>query len=160
MTQAPIPGPLKVGCTCFRLRRATRQVTQIYDDHLAEFGLTVTQFSLLGHLRSMSGASIGALADAMVMDPTSLTRALRPLERQGLLELRADATDRRARCVHLADLGRAAYERARVGWQRAQDQIGDLLGDDGLPKLNSALDDLTARLRKTKQAGQRPQVKD
>ena len=157
MTHASTPAPRSMGCTCFRLRKATRQVTQIYDEHLAEFGLTVTQFSLLGHLRAMSGVGIGALADVMVMDPTSLTRALRPLERQGLVALRPDPSDRRARCVHLTDKGRSAYETARAGWQRAQDQIGDLLGDDALPRLNAALDDLTARLRRPKPGGAMPE---
>lgn len=146
MTSTDTPGRTS-GCTCLRLRKATRQVTQIYDQHLAEFGLTVTQFSLLGHLRVMTGVSIGALADVMVMDPTSLTRALRPLERQGLVELKPDPVDRRARGVHVTEAGRSAYGHARAGWQRAQDQIGDVLGVGGLPTLNAALDDLTARLR-------------
>lgn len=134
-------------CTCLRLRKATRQVTQIYDQHLAEFGLTVTQFSLLGHLRSMPGVSIGALADTLVMDPTSLTRALRPLERQGLVDLQCDLKDRRSRCLHITQNGRKAYERARVGWQRAQDHLTQVMGDEGAPRLNAVLDELTSRLR-------------
>lgn len=139
--------PRTSGCTCLRLRKATRQVTQIYDQHLAEFGLTVTQFSLLGHLRAMAGVSIGVLAEAMVMDPTSLTRALRPLERQGLVDLQSDPKDRRSRCLHITNNGRKTYERARAGWQRAQDHLAQVLGVDGTPHLNAALDDLTSRLR-------------
>jgi DNA-binding MarR family transcriptional regulator len=139
--------PRTSGCTCLRLRKATRQVTQIYDQHLAEFGLTVTQFSLLGHLRSIPGVSIGALADILVMDPTSLTRALRPLERQGLVDLRSDPKDRRSRCLHITQSGHKTYERARPGWERAQEQLAQALGDDGAPHLNAVLDDLTSRLR-------------
>lgn len=135
------------GCTCLRLRKASRQVTQIYDQHLLPYGLTVTQFSLLGHLRVMSGVGIGELAQTMVMDPTSLTRALRPLQRQGLVELRPDDKDRRARRLHITAAGTRAFERARPGWRQAQDRIAQVLGADGAPRLDAVLDDLTARLR-------------
>ncbi len=134
-------------CTCLRLRKASRQVTQIYDQHLAPFGLTVNQFSLLGHLRSLSGISIGALAETMVMDPTSLTRALRPLERDGLVSMAAGEKDRRSRCLFISDAGRQAYERARPGWQSAQAHLEEALGSEGPPALNAALDNLIERLR-------------
>ena len=49
-------------------------MTQIYDQHLEPFGLTVTQFSLLGHIRSFDGIGIGALAEKLITDPTTLTR--------------------------------------------------------------------------------------
>ena len=90
--------PLKQGssgCTCMRLRKASRRVSQIYDRSLEPLGLTVTQFSLLGHLGSFDGIGIGALAEKLVMDPTTLTRNLRPLQRQGFVVLAADPHDRR-----------------------------------------------------------------
>ena len=67
------------GCTCFKLRRLTRRVTAVYDRALAAAGIRVTQYSVLGHVRRLKGASISELADALDMDRTTLTRNLKPL---------------------------------------------------------------------------------
>ncbi len=72
-------------CICARLRRTTRRVSQIYDRHLEPHGLTISQFGVMVQVRVSDAPSIGQLAERMVMDPTTLTRALRPLERRGLL---------------------------------------------------------------------------
>src|SRR4051812_39261828 len=80
--------PAVAGCTCMRLRRASRRITQIYDELLAPAGLTVTQFGLLANLRACA-LSIGALASRLGMDPTTLTRNLRPLQARGLAEIGA-----------------------------------------------------------------------
>lgn len=134
-------------CTCLRLRKITRQVTQIYDQRLAAHGLTVTQYSLLGHLRALPGIGIGALAEAMIMDPTALTRTLRPLERQGLVTMRPDAEDRRARRLHLTEAGETLYVTAHPAWRTAQDQIEHVLSSSGQPALNGLLDDLIQRFQ-------------
>ena len=82
MTRTAPPAPNV--CTAARVRKASRRVTQIYDRHLAPFDLTIAQFGLLAQLREVSGASVGELADRMIMDATTLSRNLRPLERRGL----------------------------------------------------------------------------
>lgn len=140
-------------CTCLRLRKASRQVTQIYDHHLAPYGLTVNQYSLLGHLRALPGVVINALADTMVMDPTSLTRALRPLQRQGLVRAEADAKDRRTRRLHLTRDGERIFTAAGAGWRKAQTHIEQALGSDGPPAINAALDHLIERLRQAPAEG-------
>ncbi|RTL60549.1 MAG: MarR family transcriptional regulator [Hyphomicrobiales bacterium] len=141
------PKPRPSACTCLRLRKASRQVTQIFDQHLAPYGLTVTQYSLLGHLRALPGITIGALAETMVMDPTSLTRSLKPLERQQFVRAAADPHDRRSRHLDITDAGIAAYQAARPGWEAAQSHVEQALGCDGPPALNAALDELIERLR-------------
>ena len=98
--------PRASGCTCMRLRKASRRVSQIYDRSLEPLGLTVTQFGLLGNLDRLDGISIGDLAGRLVMDPTTLTRNLRPLERQGFVVFAPDPNDRRSRCLHLTAAGR------------------------------------------------------
>src|SRR5262245_65156445 len=108
------------GCTCLRLRKAARRVSQIYDQHLEPFGLTVTQYGVLGHLATFDGISIGELAEKLVMDPTTLTRNLRPLQRQGFVAIKPDRRDRRTRALSLTVPGRKAFERAKPGWVRAQ----------------------------------------
>lgn len=148
MTDSPPQVPLRgSSCTCLRLRKASRQVTQIFDQHLAPYGLTVNQYSLLGHLRALPGVAINGLADTMVMDPTSLTRALRPLQRLGLVSAEADAKDRRTRRLHLTPDGDRVFKAAGAGWRKAQTQIEQAVGSDGPPAINAALDHLIERLR-------------
>jgi DNA-binding MarR family transcriptional regulator len=134
-------------CTWLRLRKLSRQLTNLYDQQLAPFGLTVTQFSLLAHLRALEGIGVGALAEAMVMDPTALSRALRPLQRDGFVHVRAGADDRRARRVHLTDEGRAAYEAARPAWRQAQQHVDAALRANDSPALNGLLDGLIDRMK-------------
>jgi DNA-binding MarR family transcriptional regulator len=134
------------GCTCLRLRKASRCVSQVYDRHLAPFGLTVTQYGVLGHLATFDGISIGELAEKLVMDPTTLTRNLRPLQRQGLVAVKRDRRDRRARRLELTGSGRRAFARAKPGWARAQRHIERAFGKAETPVLNAALDRVLERL--------------
>src|SRR5438046_7461249 len=105
--------PASFACTCLRLRKDARRITQVYDGYVEPFGLTITQFGLLAHLRVLDGISVGALAEKLVMDPTTLTRNLRPLEREGLVRLERDPADRRSRTLHLTDQGRETLRAAR-----------------------------------------------
>ena len=91
--------PAPAGCTAMRLRRTARRVTQIYERHLEPYGLTAAQFGLLAQLRAHAGVSIGALAELMFMDATTLSRNLRPLERRALVAFSRDARDRRGNDV-------------------------------------------------------------
>jgi DNA-binding MarR family transcriptional regulator len=140
-----IPTAPSFGCTCLRLRKAARRITQIYDGYVEPFGLTITQFGLLAHLRAHSGIGIGELAEKLVMDPTTLTRNLRPLARKGLVLLEADPNDRRSRRLHLTDAGREALRAARPAWARAQHHIEEMFGDADTGSLNAALDRMLER---------------
>ncbi|MFT4096583.1 MAG: MarR family winged helix-turn-helix transcriptional regulator [Rhodoblastus sp.] len=133
-------------CTASRVRKASRRVSQIYDRELAPYDLTVTQFGLLVQLRAAPGASIGALADSMVMDATTLSRNLRPLERRQLVVAEADKEDGRVRKLKLTPQGRATLDRALNGWRAAQDTIAAALGADEMRALNAALDRALDRL--------------
>ncbi len=147
MTDPSTPAmPRDSVCTCLRVRKAARRVTQVYDRHLQPTGLTITQYGLLSHLRSLDGVSIGALAERLVMDPTTLTRTLGPLVRRGLATLEADARDRRSRRLGLTPEGRAAVEAARPAWTEAQRQIEAALGPDDTAALNAALDRVLDRV--------------
>jgi DNA-binding MarR family transcriptional regulator len=141
---APSPKPL--GCTCMRLRKASRRLSQIYDHSLEAAGLTVTQYGLLGHLARFDGIGIGALAEKLIMDPTTLTRNLRPLERQGFVVTKSDRRDKRSRCLHLTASGRAAFENAKPAWMRAQRHIEQAVGGAETSALNAALDRVLEKL--------------
>lgn len=140
-----IPAAPSFGCTCLRLRKAARRITQIYDKHVEPFGLTITQFGLLGHLRAHDGISIGELAEKLVMDPTTLTRNLRPLVRNGQVLMRPDPRDRRSRNLHLTDAGRDALRAARPAWARAQRHVEEIFGGADTAGLNAALDRMLDR---------------
>jgi DNA-binding MarR family transcriptional regulator len=129
-----------------RLRKASRRVTQIYDRGLEAAGLTVTQYGVLGQLRRNDGIGIGALAERLIMDPTTLTRSLRPLERQGLVTMKPDHRDRRSRRLQLTAKGNAAFENATPAWRRVQRDLEEAIGGPETAALNVALDHVIERL--------------
>jgi DNA-binding MarR family transcriptional regulator len=131
---------IPVACTCSRVRKAARRVSQIFDQALEPYGLTISQYGILVALRQNDGVSIGQLAERMVMDPTSLTRSLKPLERQGFISLATDPNDRRARRLSLTPDGLAAMRAARPGWIMAQTAVETALGLDETLALNASLD--------------------
>jgi len=141
-----IARPATPGCTCLRIRKASRRVSQIYDQYLEPYGLTITQYGLLAHLATLDGVSIGALAERLIMDPTTLTRNLRPLERTGFVTLGPDPRDRRARCLHLTATGQDTLAKAKPAWLKAQRHIDDAIGPAETPVLNAALDHVLERL--------------
>jgi len=130
-------------CTCFNLRKAARAVTQYYDSVMQESGLTVTQFSILGVIHGGGPQPIGALAERMGTDRTTLTRNLKPLERQGLVRIAA-GEDRRARIAHLTEHGGRALAEALPLWRRAQATMVERLGEAGWSALLDRLDDAVA----------------
>jgi DNA-binding MarR family transcriptional regulator len=132
-------------CTALRVRKLARRVSQIYDQALEAYGLTITQFGLLNQLRRRDGIAIGALAEELVMDPT-MTRNLRPLEKRGLMVFAPDPADRRSRALHLTEKGRQAFRDAHPGWQAAQTLVEKRLGGTETKALNAALDHLLERL--------------
>lgn len=116
-------------CTSFNLRKATRAVTQFYDEALRDSGLKSTQFSLLAAAAAAGSIPISRLADEMAMDRTTLTRNLKPLEAEGLLRVVAGA-DRRVRNVAVTPEGEARLEKALPLWRKAQTRMIDKLGDE------------------------------
>lgn len=150
--RAAIEKSLKIGhaCACFNLRKATRALTQMYDDALRPAGLRTTQFTLLHAIRVAGPVTVRRLATAVVMDRTTLTRDLRPLERQGLVSV-APGEDRRERKVDLTPKGAQVISQAIPLWEKAQAQVAHGLGQERLHRL---LSDLSAATALT-QAGKR-----
>jgi DNA-binding MarR family transcriptional regulator len=124
-----------------RVRKLARRVTQIYDDALAPFGLTIGQMGLLANLRRSRPISIGALSDRLASNASTISRLIRPLEAAGLVSIGADDNDRRAKAVRLTDAGAGRVHRALPGWQAAQDRIAEQLGAERLGALRFLLDD-------------------
>jgi len=137
------------GCTCFRLRRLARRVTQHYDRTLAPCGLRVTQFSLLSQLVHRDGMAIGPLADALDMDRTTLTRNLKPLVDAKLLKLSSDDGDARVRVVRLTPAGRRRHVEAKRLWRQAQDAVNRTWGEARVASLHQQFDDLIETFNET-----------
>ncbi len=114
-------------CACFNLRKATRAVTQLYDESLRPAHLRATQFSLLTVLEQAGTVSMTRLAELAVMDRTTLTRNLELLERERLVRIRP-GTDARVREVSLTPTGRDRLMAALPYWERAQAHVTRRLG--------------------------------
>jgi DNA-binding MarR family transcriptional regulator len=127
------------GCICLQLRKLARTVTNLYDGALAAAGLTCTQFSILSYLQMRPGISIRELAHLLVMDPTTLTRVLAPLEREGLVEVTPGKDDRRRRAISPTKAGRTAFTDGLPLWRAAQAGLGDRLGAGPAKALRGAL---------------------
>src|SRR5260370_26188530 len=84
-------------CLCLHLQRAARALARRFDDALRPLGLTNGQFSLMMSLNRPEPPGMAAVASLLAMDPTTLTAALKPLQRRGLVKGAADASDRRRR---------------------------------------------------------------
>ena len=132
-------------CTCFRLRRASRRVTQVYDHELAAVGLSLNQYSILRR-SEREPRVLGELADELGMDRTTLTRNLSPLVDAGLLET-VRGRDARRRMIGLTPSGRDRLAAAKPCWQRAQATLDAMLGQAGIQRLHRDLDHLDDLLR-------------
>jgi DNA-binding MarR family transcriptional regulator len=139
-TRAAAPTP---ACTCARLRRATRALTQLYDDAMAPAGLRVTQFSLLSTLAREGPIAISALASRQLLDRTALSRNLDPLLGKGLVEV-VRGRDARTKEVAISRKGSAALRTAEPYWMRVQKEVTQRVGADKLDALIATLHDLEA----------------
>lgn len=112
-------------CLCMHLQRAARSVARIFDEALRPLGIGNGQFSILMSLNRPAPPTIGAVAELLSMDRTTLTAALKPLERRGLLTITPDAEDRRSRRLTLTAAGRALLAAALPIWKATHAAIDD-----------------------------------
>ena len=110
-------------CNCFAARKAARRLTQTYDAKLAPSGVRVTQFMILMALNREDGLSVNELAELMVMNRTTMGKNLRPLERDGLVDVRISKEDRRSRDILLTRKGRSLLDKADPLWRSAHDSF-------------------------------------
>lgn len=138
-----------VTCACYNLRRASRAVTQVFDAYFEEVGLKSTQFTVLAAVayESAGKPTVTYLANALVLEQSSLSRNLAVLERQGFIRL-SPGEDKRERIVVLTRAGRAAVVRGYPVWKQAQSAISLALDPKELEAQLRSL----RRLTKTAQA--------
>ncbi len=118
-------------CPAFNIRAASRIITQIFDDTLKPSGLQITQFAVLVGVQIMDTPSISTLAKGLVMDRTTLTRGLKPLESEGFIKI-VSGEDKRTRFVKLTAKGKSAIERTLPYWEKAREIVAKEFGEQNL----------------------------
>jgi len=129
-----------------RVGRATRVLARVFNDEFRAIGLQVSQHGVLTFvaLAGQDGATIGVLAGELLLDRTTLTRNLRPLQKAGYLTITRSPKDARAQIVSLTKKGEKTIEAIFPLWERAYNRIGDALGPRALAELSDQLDQTTA----------------
>lgn len=130
---------VKDRCLCLHVQRAARALARRFDEELRPFELTNGQFSLLMSLNRPEPPPMGPVASLLAMDRTTLTAALKPLERRGLVRIANDAADRRSRVLILTEKGRNLLARALPVWKRTHEDIEDAVPSVDLDTLRRNL---------------------
>jgi DNA-binding MarR family transcriptional regulator len=126
-------------CLCLHVQRAARALARRFDDAFRPLDLTHGQFSLMNALNRPEPPSMGSVASLLAMDRTTLTAALKPLERRGLVKVASDAEDKRVRLLTLTAAGRALLRRATPIWRNAHATVERLIADDAPDRLRENL---------------------
>ncbi len=135
-------------CACFNLRKTTRAITQLYDEALRPTGLRVTQFSLLIATMMLGSVTVTRLAEIGVMDRTTLTRNLKPLEKKGLIKV-VPGDDQRTRIVTLTAHGKEVLSKALPLWEKAQSRVIKRLGQERWNSLMTNLSEMVSLTQRT-----------
>ena len=126
-------------CLCLHVQRAARALARRFDDVLRPFDLTNGQFSLLMSLNRPEPPAMGPVASLLAMDRTTLTAALKPLQRRGLVKVSQDPSDRRSRVLKLTAKGHNLLIRAVPVWERAHREVESLIPDADPEELRRSL---------------------
>lgn len=126
-------------CLCLHVQRAARALARHFDDVFRPLGLTQGQFSLLMSLNRPEPPTIGSVAALLAMDRTTLTAALKPLERRGLAKVSVDTQDKRSRRLIITAAGRRLLAKAYPIWIRTHGEIEQRVADGSPDRLRAAL---------------------
>ncbi len=129
-------------CLCLHVQRAARALARRFDDALRPVGLTQGQFSLLMSLNRPAPPTIGDVSALLMIDRTTLTANLKPLERRGLVKVKVDAADKRSRRLILTAAGRAVLAAAAPIWKRTHAQTERLLRSASADNVRKSLHEL------------------
>jgi DNA-binding MarR family transcriptional regulator len=143
-TVTEIARKIKNECAGMRIRQASRVLTRIYDESLRSLDIQESQLSVLVAIAIFgeNGATMGALAKALVMDRTTLTRNIQPLEKAGWLRVARAPDDARARIIFLTRSGERMLESAAPLWEHAQERVRRALGTKGFDALRMRLSEV------------------
>ena len=130
-------------CLCLNIRRASRAVTEYYEQILEPSGIKIAQYSLLRHLAQTEPATISELANSMRIDRTTLNRNMKPLSEAGLIAVNP-GTDPRSRQITLTKAGQDVLAKATLLWDEAQSALKEYMGDSEVEQFNRLVAKLEA----------------
>ena len=136
-------------CTVTPLRLAARRLEQLYDEALAPLDLKATQLALIAGIHVLTGAdqqgpTLQDLAARLAIQLSALTHALRPLVRDGIVELRQDAQDRRTKHSVLTSLGKTRLSEGMMRWAATNDRVELVLGSASAASLRALADQVAS----------------
>lgn len=134
-------------CACFKVRKAAQAITKLYEEVLRPISLRAAQFSLLMATRVLGPVTVVKLAQAVVIDRTTLTRNLQILEKRGLIAVKPGG-DRREREVTLTLAGIEVLATAIPLWEEAQERVRQGLGEEKMHNLLNDLSEMIALAKK------------
>ena len=139
---------LRVAQTCMfnKTRTISRYVTNLYANALKEVGVTPVQFSILTAVQLIPNANVNHLSSALMMDRTTLNRNLKPLLRDGYIDIQ-ESTDRRERKISITQEGQEVYEKGYKKWEEAQKEFEEVIGTDDWLAMNSLFDTIIAKIK-------------
>jgi DNA-binding MarR family transcriptional regulator len=126
-------------CHWGTMRRATRRLTQLYDDALAYHGLKITQRSILQRIADVGAPSVSELADSLALDRSAMTRNLAPLERAGWIKALMNPKDRRSRHLTLTAAGQGKLNESVNAWRVAHKSFEHIFGKAAAAQLRDQL---------------------
>lgn len=126
-------------CLCLHVQRAARALARRFDEALRPLGLTNGQFSLMMSLNRPEPPDMTSVAALLVMDRTTLTAALKPLERRGLITVTPDRADRRSRRLTLTSQGKTLLASAVPVWEKTHQHLESQFKDGDVDRLRSSL---------------------
>jgi DNA-binding MarR family transcriptional regulator len=143
---AALASMMREQCPAIRVRTAGRMLARLYDEALRDLGLEMSQMPVLAAfaIRGERGFQVTEAARALVMDRTSITRAIRPLERRGLLRVARCPDDARSKIVLITRAGERTVRAAYPRWERTTKRIRDAFGTRRIDQLAQELDALIA----------------
>lgn len=121
-------------CLNANLRKATRVIGSLYSEAMHDSSLKGTQYTMLSAISGFGKASINQLSEFLVMDQTTITRAVKLLEKAGHIEVQK-GEDQRQRLVHLTETGQDVLAKSYPMWLEAQNKVWDHLGDEKAKQL-------------------------
>ncbi|CAB3809840.1 hypothetical protein LMG28614_07150 [Paraburkholderia ultramafica] len=136
----PVSQPLGIDqCNCFAVRKASRQISRLYDSHLEPVGLRITQFLTLAALDEVGSAAVNALAERLDIERTAMGKMVGFLERDGFVTIKQSPTEGRSRVIALTEEGRRLHKRAAPHWREAQQEFERLNGVANVTTLRERL---------------------
>lgn len=126
-------------CLCLHVQRAARALARRFDEAFRPLELTQGQFSLLMSLNRPKAPAMAAVASLLAMDRTTLTAALKPLQRRTLIKVWPDPEDKRSRLLALTPDGRRLLRQAVPLWERTHREVENLLPDQDPKRFRSNL---------------------